>query len=102
MGEEKKKIRQCLANYLQENHDSERNQENIPDPNIQLSHLNEAIQLRFITEFPGTLPLTSLVCKNQYHLTVRSLEKNIIICRQKNVTGLLCKESVNSFGSLSF
>lgn len=44
-----------------------------------LSHFKEAIQLRFITEFPVTFPLTSLVCKNEYHLTVQSLEKDIII-----------------------
>lgn len=68
-----------MANYLQENRDSERNEENISDPNIQLSHLKEAIQLRFIREFPVTFPLTSLVFKNEYHLTVQSLEKDIII-----------------------
>lgn len=44
-----------------------------------LSHFKEAIQLRFITEFPVTFPLTSLVCKNEYHLTVQSLEQDIII-----------------------
>lgn len=73
------KKRQYLANYLQENRDSERNEENSWDPTIQLSHLKDAIQLRFITEFPVTFPLTSLVCKNEYHLTVKSLEKDIII-----------------------
>lgn len=76
MVEEKK--RQYLSNYLQENCDSERNEENISDPNIQLSHLKEAIQLRFIREFPVTFPLTSLVFKNEYHLTVQSLEKDIL------------------------
>lgn len=76
---QRKKKRQYLANYRHENHDSERNEENILDPNIQLSHLKEAIQLRFIREFPVTFPLTSLVFKNEYHLTVQSLEKDIII-----------------------
>lgn len=55
------------------------NKENIWDRNIQLSHLKAAIQLRFITEFPVTFPLTSLVSKNEYHLIVQSLERDIII-----------------------
>lgn len=54
---EEGKNKQYLANYLHDNSDSE----NIQDANIQLSHSKEAIQLRFITEFPITFPLTSLL-----------------------------------------
>lgn len=49
--------RQYLANYLYDNSDSE----NTQDANIQLSNLKEAIQLRFIMEFPVIFPLTSLL-----------------------------------------
>lgn len=54
---EEGKNRQYLANYLHYNSDSE----NIQDANIQLSYLKEAIQLRFIMEFPVTFPSTSLL-----------------------------------------
>lgn len=54
---EEGKKRQYLANYLHDNSDSE----NTQDTNIQLSHLKDAIQLRFIMEFPVTFPLTSLL-----------------------------------------
>lgn len=54
---EEGKNRQYLANYLHDNSDSENNQ----DANIQLSHLKEAVQLRFIMEFPVTLPLAPLL-----------------------------------------
>lgn len=45
---EEGKNRQYLANYLHDNSGSE----NTQDANIQLSNLKEAIQLRFIMEFP--------------------------------------------------
>lgn len=51
------KNRQYLANYLHDNSDSE----NIQDAKIQLIHLEEAIQLRFIMEFPVTFSLTLLL-----------------------------------------
>lgn len=54
---EERKNRQYLAYHLHDKSDSE----NTQDANIQLSHLKEAIQLRFIIEFPVTFPLTSLL-----------------------------------------
>lgn len=67
------------------------------------SHLKETTQLRFITEFPVAFPLTSLVCKNEYHFPVQSLEEGMVssLCKQKNLTGPLHKEFLNSFGRLS-
>lgn len=77
------KNRQYLANYLHDNSESE----NIQDANIQLSHLKEAIQLRFIMDLVWNFQSHFLwlhFCNKEYPLTAKSLENDITILSADN------------------